>query len=106
MFFSASRLIKCLKTYPLCDSLVRAFCYRGQSHFNYCHVGQVFLLSCLVVILLMKEGTEKPVSDPSSVLCKQPKSCRKLLAERGLKTKSEVDLATHIPFSLNSIGGN
>ena len=39
----------------------------------------------------MKEGTEKPVSDPSSVLCKQPKSCRKLLAERGLKTKSEAD---------------
>ena len=50
----------------------------------------------------MKEGTEKPVSDPSSVLCKQPKSCRKLLAERGLKTKSEVDFATHIQFSLNS----
>ena len=51
----------------------------------------------------MKEGTEKPVSDPSSVLCKQPKSCRKLLAERGLKTKSEIDFATHLPFSLNSI---
>ena len=44
----------------------------------------------------MKEGTEKPVSDPSSVLCKQPKSCRKLLAERGLKTKLEVDFATLI----------
>ena len=41
----------------------------------------------------MKEGTEKPVSDPSSVLCKQPKSCRKVLLERGLKTKLEVDLA-------------
>ena len=39
----------------------------------------------------MKEGTEKPVSDPSSVLCKQPKSCRKLLAERGLKTILELD---------------
>ena len=51
----------------------------------------ISLLSCLVVILLMKEGTEKPVSDPSSVLCKQPKSCRRLLAECGLKTKSEVD---------------
>ena len=51
----------------------------------------------------MKEGTEKPVSDPSSVLCKQPKSCRKLLAELGSNTKSEVDFATHIAFFLNSI---